>query len=102
MELPDDVVRWVSSHFSEMDQGQALARLHSAVIHTGEPASPRLLRCVVVSSGGDLGRLDEQIRQLRVDWRDVIMIGEYKFEAGRNVRIHDFNSPIGDAENGLR
>jgi hypothetical protein len=94
MELPDDVVRWVSLHFNTTDEQQALAQLRSAVIHTGEPAGPRLLRCVVVSSGGDLARLNQQIRQMRVDWRDVIMAGEYRFEAGRNIRVHDFNHPI--------
>jgi hypothetical protein len=97
MKLPDDVVRWVSSHFSETDQEQALVQLRSAAIHTGEPASPRLLRCVVVSSAGGLARLGQQIKQLHVDWRDVIMAGEYKFQEGRNIRIHDFNGPIEDS-----
>jgi len=99
MELPHDVVRWVSSHFKDVDKEQALNHLRAAVIHTGEPAGPRLLRCVVVSSGGDLKRLDDQIQQLQVDWRDVIMAGEYGPDGrslGNYVRVHDFNSPIED------
>jgi hypothetical protein len=96
MKLPDDVVRWVSLHFSETDQEKALVQLCSAVIHTGERADPRLLRCVVVGSGGDLARLSQQIGQLQVDWRDVIMAGEYEFKEGKNVRVRDFNDPIQD------
>jgi hypothetical protein len=96
MKLPDDVVRWVSSHCSESDQEKALVELSSAVIHTGEPTNSRLLRCVVVSSGGDLARLSQQIRQLQEDWRDVIMAGEYELQEGRTVRVHDFNDPIQD------
>jgi len=52
---------------------------------------------VVVASGGDLTRLSQQIRQLQVDWRDVIMAGEYEFREGKNVRVHDFNDPIEDS-----
>ncbi len=101
MELPHDVVRWVSSHFKDVDKEQALTQLRTAVIHTGEPASPRLLRCVVVSSGGDLRRLDNGIQQLRIDWRNIIMAGEYRFD-GSNfgnsnyVRVNDFTCPIED------
>jgi hypothetical protein len=96
MELPDDVVRWVISHFSDGEAQEALSQLRCAVIHTGEHANPRLLRCAAVSSGGGLNRLHQQIQQLKVDWRDVIMAGEYKFEAGKNVRVHDFNQAIED------
>jgi PPOX class probable F420-dependent enzyme len=98
MELPDDVVRWVATHFSEADRELALARLHSAQIHGGEPASPRLLRCVAFGARGDLKRLEQWIGELRIDWRDVIMGTEYVYESGKNVRVHDFNQPM-DARN---
>jgi hypothetical protein len=94
MQLPEDVVCWVSSNFKDTDREQALSRLRAAVIHTGEPASPRLLRCVALSSGGDLERLNQQIKQLLVDWRDVIVEGEYASERGKLVRIRDLNNPI--------
>ena len=94
MELPDDVVRWVSLHFNEAEREQALARLRSAEIHTGEPAGPRLLRCVVFSSRGNLKRLDQQIRELGRDFRDVIMGAEYTRDAGKDVHVRDFNNPM--------
>jgi hypothetical protein len=43
MPLPDDVVRWVSRHFSAGDVESALATLGSAVDNTGELVSPRLV-----------------------------------------------------------
>ncbi|HET6178473.1 MAG TPA: PPOX class F420-dependent oxidoreductase [Candidatus Sulfotelmatobacter sp.] len=100
MDIPDDVVRWVTLHFKETESEQALSRLRSAKIHTGEPAGPRLLRCVAVSSGGNLRQLDQGLRQLGVDWRDVIVHAEYIFTARGNVRVRDFDNPM-DAQTNL-
>ena len=73
MDLPDDIVRWVSQHFKEAEREPALARLRPPEIHTGEPAGPRLLRCVAFNSRGNPKLLDQWIRDLGVDFRDVIM-----------------------------
>jgi len=103
MEIPQDVVQWVNAHFNDGEKVQALALLSTAEIHTGEPATPRLLRCAVTSSQGVLRRLEECVLRLRVDWREVIMAAEYKLD-GRNFdgssrykRIYDFNRAIGEA-----
>jgi hypothetical protein len=48
MGLLDDVTPWVSAHFSDGEKARALIVLRTATIHTGEPATPRLLRCAVV------------------------------------------------------
>lgn len=102
MEVPEDVVRWVGSHFEDADKERALAILRDAHIHTGKPADPRLLRCAAVSSGGDLRRLAELVEHLKVDSRDVILWAEYrlngrKFDGGSNYeKVHDFNKPIED------
>jgi hypothetical protein len=97
MSLPDDVVRWVNRHFSGEDAGAALAMLDSAVDHTGTLVSPRLVRCAAVGSRGDLSRLRRLVADLRSDWRDVIMGGEYEIRDGKPVQVYDFNSPIADA-----
>jgi PPOX class probable F420-dependent enzyme len=94
MEIPDDVVRWVSLHFPEANREQALAQLRAAEIQGGQPASPCLLRCAVFGSRGDLELLGQWIRALRVDWRDVIMGTAYMQEAGKNIRVRDFNNPM--------
>ena len=97
MVLPDDVVRWVSRHFGGADAAAALSALRSAVDHTGEVPSPRLLRSAAVGSQGNLEHLRLLVGQLRTDWRDVIMSGEYEMRDGKPVQVHDFNSPIADA-----
>lgn len=103
MELPEDVVKWVHAHFSDADKPLALGILRIASIHTGEAASPRLLRCAAISSQGSLRRLEEAIQHLKVDWRDVIMAAEYEPSgrtfagSGKYKRVFDFNKPIEQA-----
>ena len=97
MPLPDDVVRWVSRHFSGGEVESALAMLRSAVDNTGELVSPRLARCAAVGSRGNLERLRHFVAELRIDWRDVIMSSEYEMRDGKTVQVYDFNSPIADA-----
>ena len=103
MEIPEDVVQWVNAHFNDEERVRALALLSTAEIHTGEPATPRLLRCAVTSSQGVLRQLEECVQHLRADWRDVIRAAEYRLD-GRNFdgssnykRIYDFNRPIEEA-----
>ena len=90
MSLPDDVVRWVSRHFSGGDVESALATLGSAVDHTGELVSPRLVRCAAVGSRGDLKQLRLLVANLRIDWRDVIMAGEYGMRDDKPVKVQRF------------
>jgi hypothetical protein len=94
MELPEDIVRWVSLNFNEIEREQALSRLREAVLHDGKPAGVRLLRCAAVASNGDLKGLDEYIDMLLIDWRDVIVAGEYDSQDGKLVKVRDLNNPI--------
>lgn len=71
--------------------------LESAVDESGELVGPRLIRCAAVGSRGDLERLALLVAQLRNDWRDVIVGGEYETRDGKLVQVHDFNHPIADA-----
>jgi hypothetical protein len=96
-ELPDDLVRWVETHFAQEERDAALACLRAAITHTGEPAGARILRCAAVASNGDLERLRRQIEQLRHDFRDVIMAGEYSLRDKRLVRARDLSKPIADS-----
>jgi len=56
----------------------------------------RLLRCVVVASGGSIERLRMQLETLKHDFRDVIVEGEYVPKGGGLVRIRNLNEPIPD------
>jgi limonene-1,2-epoxide hydrolase len=95
MALPEDVVRWVTRQFGG-DVEPALAMLGSAVDQAGELVGPRLIRCAAVGSRGEFERLAALVAQLRNDWRDVIVAGEYEMRNGELIQVRDFNHPIAD------
>jgi hypothetical protein len=92
--LPDDLLRWLDAHFSTGDARAARGLLEQAVDHEHKPASARLLRCAAVGSCGDLEQLKNLVDLLKIDYRDVIMAGEYDVRGGRPVRLRDLNEPI--------
>ena len=94
MILPDDVERWLERHFSAADLPAARELLALAVDHEKKPASPRLLRCMAVGSHGDAERLRYLVGLLQIDYRDVIVAGEYEMRGKQLVHVHDFNQPI--------
>ncbi len=96
MELPEDVVNWVGKHFGEAEREEALSHVRAVVAPADQRAQPRLLRCVAVASQGDLNRLKSLIADLAVDWRDVLMAGEYAIRNGKPVQIRDLTKPIPD------
>jgi hypothetical protein len=92
--LPDDVVGYIAGHFASADGRLAIELLEQAVLHDGTPAKPRLLRCAVVASEGSLARLKTLVDLLTVDWRDVIMAGEYSWDGTASHKIRDCNMPL--------
>jgi hypothetical protein len=98
MELPDDVVRYVERSYSAIDRDDALAVLRAALLPDVRESAARLLRCAVISSNRDVGRLRKQLAHLAVDFRDVIVEGEYVVREGRLVRLRDLNQPIAEDE----
>jgi len=94
MSLPDDVVRFVERSFSQVDRAEALEILRDAVIEDGSPAIPRLVRCAVISAHRDVGRLRKQVAHLKVDWRDIVVEGEYVVRDGKLRRVLDLDNPI--------
>jgi hypothetical protein len=94
MELPEDVVRYIERSFAEVDREEALAALRGAAIHDTTQCQARLARCAVLSAKRDLGRLRKQLAHLNVDWRDVIVEGEYAIRDRKLVRVLDLNGPI--------
>ncbi len=71
-----------------------MAVLVAAVIHTGETPSDRLLRSAAVASSGSLERLEYYVGLLAIDWRDVIVAGEYEPVNRQLVRVRDLAAPI--------
>ncbi len=66
----------------------------SATIEDGSAATARLIRCAAIASGGSLARLRVESERLKVDWRDVIVAGEYDGIDGELSRVRDLNDPV--------
>jgi hypothetical protein len=94
--LTPDVEKFIARRFKSSDRETALALCRSATIHDGSAAGPRLIRCVLVASEGSLEKLRIQIEHLKIDYRDVIMAGEYISKDGKVVRVRNLNEPIED------
>jgi hypothetical protein len=92
--LPNDVVAYVQKHFPEESLAEATAILRASHIETGEFPSPRLLRCAVYASDGQLDRLRSYVALLALDWRDVIMAGEYEMRRGTPIHARDFSKRL--------
>ena len=92
--LPPDVEAWITKNFRPADAGLARASLEMAVDHKGELVNARLLRCAAVASRGELERLHLLVEELKKDWRDVIVAGEYDYVNEKSVRIRDLTRPI--------
>jgi hypothetical protein len=92
--LPEDIHRWISVNFRESERDPAFACLAGAVDHTGAPAGERMLRCAAVGSRGNLESLKYLVSLLKLDYRDVIVAGEYDVVTGKLVRVRDLTAPI--------
>src|ERR1041384_8215645 len=94
--LPPDVERWIGVHFAAADVDAARELLAGAVDHAGLAPETRLLRCAALGSRGDLAQLRYLVGLLRVDFRDVIMFGEYDVVDGKRSCVaepHEALSP---------
>jgi hypothetical protein len=94
----EDVERFITRRFAPSDREAAVALVTSATIHDGSVAGPRLIRCAVVASGGSMDTLRTYIDLLKIDWRDVIVAGEYVPRDGKLVRVRNLNEPIENEE----
>ncbi len=98
MEIPADVVGYIERSYSAIDRDDALALLRAAVLPDVRESAARLLRCAVISARRDVGRLRKQLAHLAVDYRDVVVEGEYVVRDGKLVRARDLNQPIAHDE----
>jgi hypothetical protein len=96
MTLLPDIERYIERNFAASDRAAVLDLIGNAVLHDAQPPGPRLIRCALVISAGDLARLRTELHHLEIDYRDVILAAEYVRKAGDWVRIRDLNEPISD------
>ena len=96
MNLPTDILAYVQARFPLTEQEAALAVLLAARLPTGAFPEVRLLRCAAVASAGDLLRLQYYVGLLAIDWRDVIVAGEYVVRDRQLIKVYDLGQPIAD------
>ena len=94
MTLPDDIKTFVQQKFVQNEQLEVMHVLETAKIHDGSAAEQRLLRCALIASDLTLNGLLKQIEALKIDWRDVIVGGEYEERNQQLVRVRDLSKPF--------
>ena len=96
MKLPPDVERYIERRFAAADRPAVLELIGQAVDHEGKAAGPRLIRCALLASKGELAELRTWIEHLRLDYRDVILAAEYVHKGGEWLHCRDLNQPLPD------
>jgi len=87
MRLLPDIAARIDHEFQRSDVPAAIAILAGAVREDGSPADPRLLRCALVASAGSLEKLRHYVGLIAIDYRDVVVAGEYDVQNGDLVQV---------------
>jgi hypothetical protein len=98
MDLPEDVARYVERSFSMIDREEALAVLRGVSLGTCRESPARMLRCLVLAARRDLGRLRKLAAEIAIDYRDIVIAGEYVLREGKLARVRNLSSPIAEDE----
>jgi hypothetical protein len=91
--LPD-IENYIEQSFPAGLQARAKALVAGAVLHDGSSASPRCQRAALVGSRGSIEQLEYLVGLLKIDYRDVIVAGEYEGPVMKPQRVRDLNEPF--------
>lgn len=94
MNLPEDIVDYVSRNYVEADVPAVMAMLENARLHDGRDPDFRMLRCALAASNNTVKGLQQLVSGLAIDYRDVIVAGEYASKDGELVQIRDLSLPF--------
>ncbi len=93
MALPPDLEAYVARAYAPGDRAWALEALAAATA-VGGRATDQMLRCAAMAGRGTRRGLREMLDLLNVDWRDVLMAGEYAPTLEGVRRVRDLSVPI--------
>jgi hypothetical protein len=96
MTLLPDILAYIKQEFPAEQHDRVTAMVDAAVLHDGNPAGPRCQRAALVGSHGSLEKLVQLIYDLKKDYRDVIVEGEYVVREKKLMRVRDLNQPFED------
>ena len=94
MGLPQDIENYVLRVFGKEQFEGVMEVLRLAKLHDGREPNHRLVRCMLVASRGSLSGLGRFVDLLAIDYRDVIVSGEYESKDGDLVQVRDLSSPF--------
>jgi hypothetical protein len=96
--LPD-IENYIEQTFPPDEHPRAKALVEGAVMEDGSVASPRCQRAALVGSQGSIDQLEYLVGLLKIDFRDVIVAGEYE-GSGQNLRrVVDLTEPFSSGVN---
>ena len=87
MHLLPDITARIDQEFQPSDVPVAIAVLAGALREDGRPADARLQRCALVAARGSLEKLRHYVGLIAVDYRDVIVAGEYDRKDGQLIQV---------------
>ena len=94
MSLAPDILFFVERSFPVGDRAEVVRVLDGAVLHDGTGADPRCQRAALVASGGSLSDLRALVSMLAVDFRDVVVAGEYERHGTEWLQVRDLRQPF--------
>ncbi len=94
MGFPRDIENYVLQVFGNEQFEGVVKILSLAKLHDGQEPNHRLIRCMLVASQGSISDLGRSVELLAIDYRDVIMSGEYEYTDGDAVRVRDLTLPF--------
>ena len=97
--LPEDIVDYVSRNYAEADRPTVMATLENAKLHDGSAPDFRMFRCLLVASNNSLARVQQLVSLLAIDYRDVIVAGEYDSKEGDLVKQGETIAQCGNSGN---
>ena len=89
MNLPNDINLRIKNDFS-LTEDQKLVENILSSLKINE--RDRVVRCILYIAKGNINSICEMERLAKIDYRDVIMSGEYEYPSGK--RLRDFNEPF--------
>lgn len=94
MKIPPDIEQYVRRNFAESEAPDALRALESAALHDGRSPDDRMLRCALTACDNSIKSLKYHVAGLAIDYRDVILAGEYARKEGEYIRLRDLSKPF--------
>ena len=94
--FPTDILERIKIDFG-VESGAVVRELQSYLLESKYGRSPRLIRSIIYLSEKSKEKLKREIKDAKIDWRDVLFAAEYENQSSQNPkRVRDFNRKFGN------